>query len=101
MDRVSCWVQAAEARVEEMKGLVQAAQQALAAALVDCNSAESEERAAAERLRHLSDVVLATEEVSLVKMREELALLQERAADLRSEVGVYRALNAEIKRGTR
>ena len=94
-------MQAAEARVEAMKAQVQIAQDSLAAALQDCDAAEAEEQEAAGQLRHLKDVVLATEEVSLVKMREELTHLRDRVAHHRSEVGVYRALNAEIKRGTR
>lgn len=52
-------------------------------------------------LATLHDTVLAAEELSLSKMHEELATLRGELAAVSSEVSVYSALNAEIKRGGR
>lgn len=93
--------QEAEAKVARMKREVLAAQEMLQLENQALEAAEAEFREAEERLRHLREAVLVEEETSLSKMRQDLGFQQDTLASLMSEVSVYKALNAEIKRGTR
>eukprot|EP00892_Ulva_mutabilis_P005908 jgi/Ulvmu1/368/UM001_0375.1 len=91
----------AEMKVARLKRDVQAAQEMLQLEHQALRSAEAEFREAEEQLVHLRDTVLVDEESSLSQMRQELQVQRDGLAGLLSEVSVYKALNAEIKRGTR